>query len=85
MLSKTLILALAVALSLSLANWLKTRQELQEVNAANDSLRKTLGQMAIAIAQKEREINRLVALPCDPQAKPQPGSVAVTARPADAR
>lgn len=73
----TLFLALALALGLSVATWLRARQELQAVTVANTSLRKTLGEMAIAIAEKDREIDRLAAPPCNAgKTQVGPGSAA---------
>ena len=60
-----LVLFFALALSLSVANWLRVRQELQAVTVANEFLRKTLGDLTVAIAEKEREIDRLAGAPCD--------------------
>ncbi len=75
---KGLTLLFASALGLSVATWLSTRQELQAVTVANTSLRKTLGEMALAIAEKDREIDRLAEPPCNAGKKPRvgPGLVA---------
>jgi hypothetical protein len=64
-----LILLFCVALSLSMAGWLKGRQELQAVTVANDSLRKTLGDLTIAIVNKDREIDRLTQSGCNAEEK----------------
>ena len=61
---KGAILFLSVALCFSVANWVRARQELQAVTAANESLRKTLGKLIIAIGEKDREIDRLTGSPC---------------------
>jgi putative cell wall-binding protein len=61
---KGLIVCFALALSISVPTWLRDRQELQVVTAANKSLRKTLGDMTIVIAEKDREVDRLMQSPC---------------------
>ena len=81
MFAKGLILVLTVAVALLAASWLGVRHELHVVNAANESLRKALGAMAIAMAQKNREIDRLAGLPCDPQKTLQPRPVTVSPLP----
>lgn len=80
MLYKGLVLLFALVLSLSMAAWLKSRQELQAVTAANGSLRKTLGDLTIAIAEKDREIDRLTQSDCEVQKKPQVGRRSVPRR-----
>ena len=62
---KGLILFFSLALSLSVAAWLRSRQGLKVESAANESLRKTLGEMTIAIAAKDRQIDRLAQDPCE--------------------
>jgi hypothetical protein len=62
---KGLILFFSLALSLSVATWSRARRELQAVTAANEFLRKTLGDLTIAIAEKDRELDRLAGFPCD--------------------
>ncbi|MGD1096320.1 MAG: hypothetical protein ABSB35_30555 [Bryobacteraceae bacterium] len=59
-----LILLFSLALSISTVGWLKGRQELEAVTVANETLRKTLGDMTVAIAQKDREIDRLTQSAC---------------------
>jgi hypothetical protein len=73
---KGLMVFVSLALSFSAANWLKTRQELKVVTVANQSLRKTLGDMMVAIAEKDREIDWLARSACDAAEKSQvePGS-----------
>ena len=61
---KGLILTLSVGISLALATWWRGRQELRAVTVANEGLRKTLGEMTVAITEKERQINRLSQMPC---------------------
>jgi hypothetical protein len=74
---KGLTLFFALALGLSVATWLSARQKLQAVTVANTSLRKTLGEMAVAIAEKDREIDRLAAPPCNSgKSQVGPGSAA---------
>lgn len=65
---------LSLALCLSLATWWSSRQELQAITAANGSVRKTLGEMTIAMAEKDKQIDRLSALPCGAGTTPQAGS-----------
>ena len=62
---KGLIVVFTLALSFSMATWLKDRQELQAMTVANAFLRKTLGELTIAIAEKDKELDRLAGLPCD--------------------
>jgi hypothetical protein len=64
LLYKWLVLFLAVVLSVSVTAWLRDRQELQTVTAANLSLRKMLGEMTIAMTEKDRQIDRLAGSPC---------------------
>ena len=67
-----LILILGTALILSLIGSWRDRQELQKVTAANDFLRKSLGEMTIAITAKDREIDRLEQAACGGQEKARP-------------
>lgn len=62
---KALMLFLSLALIFSVATWWKARQELQIVAAANASVRKTLGDLTVAITEKDREIDRLTGSPCN--------------------
>ena len=62
---KGVMLFFSVALCFSVENWLRARQELQAVTVANESLRKALGNMIVAMGEKDREINRLAGSPCD--------------------
>jgi hypothetical protein len=78
---KTLIWIGAVMLLLSLGfSWSvrrdlqSVRHELATVNQANEFLKKALGDMTIAIAAKEREIDRLQNSACGSQNKAQPGA-----------
>jgi hypothetical protein len=64
-------LLLSLALCLSVATWLRGRQELEAITAANESVRKTLGEMTVALADKDREIDRLSGSPCSTGEKPQ--------------
>ena len=52
---------MGTALILSIISAWHDRQELQKVTAANDFLRKSLGEMSIALTAKEKEIDRLEA------------------------
>jgi hypothetical protein len=60
---------LGTALMLSMMSAWRDRQELQKVTAANDFLRKSLGEMTIAITAKEKEIDRLEQAGCPPAAR----------------
>ena len=78
---RALALAAGLALLASLAVWWHTRRELnavrrelQAVSAANLFLKKTLGDMTVAITAKEKEIDRLEHSPCNGQDKARPGS-----------
>jgi len=66
---KGLVVVLSVGLCVSLTSWLSFRRELRVVTRANEYLRKTLGDMTIAIVQKDREIDRLEQAPCNSQQK----------------
>jgi hypothetical protein len=73
------LVALALICSLAAVCW-KTRGDLQAasrellaVTTANDSLRKTLGDMTVAITAKDKEIDRLAHAGCDGQEKARPG------------
>lgn len=77
---KSLILIGGLALISSIVFGWKSRRELQSagleivlVTRANEFLKKTLGDMTVAIAEKEREIDRLQRSGCDWQEKAQPG------------
>jgi len=60
----SLVLVLCAGLGLELVTLSRARQELRVVTGANDFLRKTLGEMTIAITEKEKQIDRLSQLPC---------------------
>jgi len=66
---KGLVVVLSVGLCVSVASWLNFRRELRVVTRANEFLRKTLGDMTIAIVQKDREIDRLEQASCNSQEK----------------
>jgi hypothetical protein len=59
-----LILLLSLALTFSVTSSLKGRQELQTATAANASVRKALGDLTVAITEKDREIARLTESAC---------------------
>jgi hypothetical protein len=59
-----LVLTLSLALAWSVTTTINARQQLEIVTAANMSVRKTLGEMTLALAGKEREIDRLTVSPC---------------------
>lgn len=81
-LDRGLTLAAGLALLASLAVWWHTRRELhvvrrelQTVSAANLFLKKTLGDMTVAITAKDKEIDRLERAPCNGQdTRPSSGS-----------
>jgi hypothetical protein len=86
-LDRGLALAAGLALLATLAVWWHTRRELGEVRqkleaatAANVFLKKTLGDMTIAITAKDREIDRLEQAPCNGREKAGPGSTRGTDR-----
>lgn len=75
-----LVLVGGMALLLSLAFSWNARRELQSVQRevitvtkVNESLRKTLGDMTVAITAKDREIDRLLQSACDVPGKARPG------------
>src|SRR6202021_2060130 len=53
---KVLILVLSLALGISVTTSVRTRQEMQAMTASNETLRKTLGDMSIAITDREKDI-----------------------------
>ncbi len=55
---------LGLAFIFSLATGWKVRQELEEVRTSNESLRKILSDLTVAIAGKEKEIDRLEQSRC---------------------
>lgn len=59
------VLALCLALAFSVATSWRDRQKLQAITAANQFVRKTLGEMMVAMADKDKEIDRLSKSPCD--------------------
>jgi hypothetical protein len=68
---------LLVALGAELKALSSTREELHSVVSMNMSLRTTLGDMAKAIAEKDRQLDRLSRPTCVPQgASPDAGTVA---------
>ena len=75
-----LIAGLGLAVIFSLAACLKARRELQvgrrellAVTTANEFLKKTLGEMTIAVTAKEKEIDRLEHAGCYGQETARPG------------
>jgi hypothetical protein len=80
-LDRRVTLAAGLALLASLAVWWQARRELdavrrelQAVTAANLFLKKTLGDMTIAITAKDKETDRLGHSPCNGQEKARPDS-----------
>jgi hypothetical protein len=69
----TLVLLLCLVSGFSVTTWWRGRQELQVIKAANEYVRKTLDEMTVALADKDREIDRLLKSPCD---KTAPSTVA---------
>jgi hypothetical protein len=63
--SKALMLLLGLGVILSVETWRRARQELQVVTAANTSMRKTLGDLIVAITEKDKEIDHLAQSPCN--------------------
>ena len=51
------------------------RQELLSVTKANELLKKTLGDMTVAITAKDREIDRLRDSGCDGRERARPGNI----------
>jgi hypothetical protein len=80
LLYRGLIVLLSVALSLSLATWVRGRQEVQAVTVANESLRKTLGELTVAIAEKDKELDRMARSACDTGQQSRVGSGSVPRR-----
>jgi hypothetical protein len=62
---KASLLLLGLALILAVATWWNARQQLLVVTEANTFVRKTLGDMMVAITEKDREIDRLAKSPCN--------------------
>ena len=54
---------------------LTVRRELLSVTKANELLKKTLGDMTVAITAKEREIDRLRDSGCDGRERTRPGNI----------
>ena len=69
---RALVLVFALAMTIAAAGWWSGRRELQAMTAANDFLRKTLGDMTVTIAAKDREIDRLQQTPCEVPDKAAP-------------
>jgi hypothetical protein len=67
----TVLLSLAFSWSTS-RDLQSVRRELGAVTKANDFLRKTLGDMSVAITAKDREIDRLWHSACEGREKAQP-------------
>ena len=53
-----LLLVFVLGLACSAALWVRTREQVERLTSAN-ALRKTLGDMTIALTRKDREIDRL--------------------------
>lgn len=59
-----LVLMLTAALSTEIIRGSNDRSEMQAITAANKSLRNTLGELTAAIAEKDREMDRLEEAAC---------------------
>ena len=66
-----LILVFGSALILAMISAYRDRLELQKITAANDFLRKQLGEMTIELTSKEKEIDRLEQSQCPPARPPE--------------
>jgi hypothetical protein len=62
---KGVMLFFSVGLCFSVENLLRARQELKALTIANETLRKTLGNLIVALAKKDTEIDRLSGSPCN--------------------
>ncbi len=76
-------LMLIASAAVALKGWIElraVRQDLRTAAEANDFLRKTVGNMTVALAGKDREIDRLTRSQCEIQvgdgAEPKPGACA---------
>ena len=69
---KSLMVFLSLTLILSLATWLKSRQDLRAMTAANVSLTNALGRIDGRDWEKNRQMDRLGQLPCGTGEKPRP-------------
>jgi hypothetical protein len=58
------IAALLLALSVGFNTYSKVRAELQSATESNRFLRKTIGDMTVAMTEKDKEIDRLSGVPC---------------------
>jgi hypothetical protein len=67
-------IVIGLALTLCIATWWNASQELQAVTVANESLRKTLGELTVAITEKDMEIDRLAQANCGAATKLPAGS-----------
>jgi hypothetical protein len=66
--------ALALALAFSLATYWRASHALRTATSANEFLKKTVGEMAVAISAKDREIDRLIKVPCQEKREAEPVS-----------
>jgi hypothetical protein len=76
---KAVLVIASLALIISFAVWRKARLELQAdrqqlrtLTVANEAFRKTLGDMAVALAAKDKEIMRLKRTGCERQENARP-------------
>jgi hypothetical protein len=72
-------LALAFSVVAGLRSGQESRQQVDRVTAANQFLRKTLGEMTIALTQKEKEIDRIQRSPCSALEKSRDGANSLAA------
>ncbi len=68
-----LMVAVAVCVE-SRRQLLDVQRQLQGVTAANEFLKKTLGEMTVSIAAKDRQIDRLEHAGCDGQGQTPPAN-----------
>lgn len=54
----------ASAVGVSMQNARKMRDRVESLRSANEFLRKTLGDMTIAVTEKNKELDRLAQTPC---------------------
>jgi hypothetical protein len=76
---KALMLFVGLALIRAVGTWWRARQELRVVTEANAFVRKTLGDLTVAMAEKDREIGHLTKTPCNTSESTQLRSGTATA------
>jgi uncharacterized protein HemX len=68
-----LIVLFALALGVSVTNWVRAKQEMQEMTTSNITLRTTLGDLTHAISERDREIDDLEQRACNTEDKSKRG------------